>query len=485
MIIDNLKYIFLFYFFKNIYLIDIIDKKSVIYNNNFTIIENNLNYQIIIELNYNCNKQINYKFYNYYKTDFLISENNFTKDDIYTAYNYLKNHTCILDLFINPIIKDDKMITDEILKESNQENIIDEYDIIDDVNDNFNYDDDIIIFDEFKDNNTNPNRNDDDLLTFIKLKDSNKLYYYRIPNNEIKNISQITPSYIKSDIMNIEKFYKYTNYSGENMTIHYIDGGYYDHEDMNNIIKTSKFQCSNNIICNHGVWSLGIMAANDNNFGIRGIAPNANYVIYTLNNLLQVLKNAHVGDIVGASITYVENNIQIPLFCKTYFWKMIKKLLDKNIPVLLSAGNSNYDLSLINCPLQDKRTIISTACDKLSGKKLKFSNYNYNGFMFCNWGNNVLTTGSSKINNMNNGNISYNHNYSGTSSSNPLNVGLFALLQGYIKYKYNSILTIESLIKIFDKTSKKISKKNVGKHIDLFEAYKYLNNNFNKSIFIY
>lgn len=284
--------------------------------------------------------------------------------------------------------------------------------------------------------------------------------------------TQNTPNYIEDKIMNIRKFYNETNYRGKGMTVHYIDGGFYPHEDINNTHFNKKFNCTPDLNCNHGVWSIGVMAAADNGMGIVGIAPEANFILYSAHQLMDLLKNAKPGDIVGASMSVVLNKTNdMPLFCINSHWEVFERLLNKNIAVLVSAGNTNSDISKYNlCNKNDTRIVVSTACDHSTGKKLGFSSYNYQGSMFCNWGNNVETTGSSVMHNKINGTHSYNKKYSGTSSSNPINVGLFTLLQGYAKQN-GFIISLKSLVEIFKKTGKQISKKNVGKQIDLYAAY--------------
>lgn len=295
--------------------------------------------------------------------------------------------------------------------------------------------------------------------------------------------TQITPMYITDKKMNIEKFYEETNYKGKGMTIHYIDGGFYNHEDIKNSVVYKEFDCKTDLNCNHGVWSLGVIGSADNGYGFRGIAPEANIILYGSHQLSDILQNAKRGDIVGASMALTLNDTaDMPLFCLNSKWKIFEELLNRNVAVIVSAGNKNIDISKYElCDRNDTRPVVSTACDGVTGKKLGYSSYNYKGSMFCNWGRDVETAGSPILNDKTNGDKLYNPKYSGTSASNPINVGLFALLQGYLK-ENGILLSLDSLNNVFKKTGKEYSKKNVGKQIDLYAAYKYVKENVMKTV---
>lgn len=374
-------------------------------------------YILMLEYKNNCTSTKNdYKVIRFNDSSIGITEKNFTETDAQTAFNYFKTDECISSVLYDPITNEEVAEDmDSIMKDFPE---IDEEDV------------------------------------------------------------QVTPMYITDKKMNIEKFQNETNYRGKDMTIHYIDGGFYEHEDINNAHFNKEFKCTSDINCNHGVWSLGILGASNNNIGFVGIVPEAKVILYGAHQLTDILKNAKSGDIVGASMALTLNNTaDMPLFCLNSNWKIFEELLNRNVAVLVSAGNKNIDISKYElCDRNDTRVVVSTGCHNISGKKLGFSSYNYKGSMFCNWGINVQTTGPSTLNDRTNGEKSYFSKYSGTSSSNPINTALFALLQGYSK-KNGFLLSLNSMVKIFNLTSKQYSTKNVGKQIDLYEAYKFVKDN--------
>lgn len=170
---------------------------------------------------------------------------------------------------------------------------------------------------------------------------------------------------------------------GEGINVYVLDtAGDSNHKDLiENLIGGKNFTRSKykEDLNGHGTHCAGIIAASKNNIGMVGVAPKAKVF------LIKVL-----GDNGSGSFKDIENGLQFcldqlnssnpphiismslggngPLSGKSY--SIIKKLYEKNIPVICAAGNSGMEG--INYPAKYKETIAIGAYDE-NGRLANFS----------------------------------------------------------------------------------------------------------------
>lgn len=161
----------------------------------------------------------------------------------------------------------------------------------------------------------------------------------------------------------------WTRSKGEGVKIALLDAGWPFHTDLiNNILEVKDFVGPDSIekdIQNHSVSCAGIMVANDNAFGIVGVAPKA-VIIYG-----RVLKSNGSGSAIN-----IINGVDYAIRCKVdilslsfgarfihdALYEKIKEAYNKGIVIVSSAGNDKVEDS-INYPAKWEEVISVGAVD--------------------------------------------------------------------------------------------------------------------------
>ncbi len=203
-------------------------------------------------------------------------------------------------------------------------------------------------------------------------------------------------------------------------------------------------------IDSHDTKSVGIMAARDVGFGIRGIASRAKvgYSDSPMSDLLSLYNYLYPGDVIqigiqttGGSITGCQGPLcYIPMESQQAWFDGISAFTAKGVHVIQAAGNGNVDLDhaafarKFDRTFRDSGAIIVGAADPAVARRATFSTYG-SRVDSCSWGWNVVTTTlfGANADLLNRENASYTRSYSGTSSANPIVAGAVASLSGIAK----------------------------------------------------
>ncbi|QIG06704.1 S8 family serine peptidase [Proteus sp. ZN5] len=249
--------------------------------------------------------------------------------------------------------------------------------------------------------------------------------------------------------------------TGQLAVIRHIDFGVNSfHEDLQNkniTIVTNKGTTKEEILKNsHGTGSIGVISAEDNGFGMTGIAHSAKLYSYYIHQMSTVLSDSRPGDIV--SYEYCASNHEkkmVPASMYKSFWDTIYNLTQKGVIVLNTAGNANVNLS---DPSQfidygDNGGILVGACMPNDGSKAGFSNYGHSTSLVNSWGYEIATTGSGTLYIRNNDkSTAYSAKFNGTSGAAPLCAAALGLLQSHAK-SMGVMLTPESMRTLLKKSS--------------------------------
>lgn len=196
----------------------------------------------------------------------------------------------------------------------------------------------------------------------------------------------------------------------------------------------------------HDTSSVGIMGAEDNGFGITGIANQATFGYLDGNSLLyDVLDKLEAGDVVQigqqTSIGPIGNctsGCLVPIEVKDHFFADVKAATDKGIHVIQAAGNGNVNLDdpafkgRFDRKVKDSGAIIVGALSPSTAGKAGFSTYG-SRVDSASWGWDVVSTTTDGGNLWNEPNAEYTKTFSGTSSANPIVAGATASLSGVAK----------------------------------------------------
>lgn len=304
-----------------------------------------------------------------------------------------------------------------------------------------------------------------------------KVGNYPYAANEFCNLCQetiddITPSlyvfqtYLGPKGVNFDKYSKLTNnIDAEDTVIHWVDGGYIPHEDLNDediqyIVKRHR---NNNSFMdtNHCLASLGIIKAIRNNFGITGIASKAKIMVYGVFDFNEIFNYVKPGDIVGINIGFnilnktTKESIDYPVSEPAYMKYRIKKLLNLGVIVIAAAGNGNHNMSSDVFKDTYVKDLILVGSVNVDNSKTDFSNYNHPNLIISTWGYNLMTTGYGDLYYNQFKNSNYTTIFSGTSASTPIVTGIVASLQSYVKKNFNKFLTAADAIKIIENNTVK------------------------------
>lgn len=199
-----------------------------------------------------------------------------------------------------------------------------------------------------------------------------------------------------------------------------IDTGYSKHEDMvHNLIKGESCVPEESIEDGqgHGTAVAGVICAENNDFGIVGVAPKSTVVSVKALDSNGSGKNTWIVKALDYAIEYKPDVVCMSLGCPSPDSDMhdrIKKLYDLNIPVVCAAGNSG--VRGVDYPAAYEETIAVAAFDK-KGNIASFSAVG-NEVTLAAPGVDIYTTF------LDNGYVSMN----GTSFAAPFITGIICLL---------------------------------------------------------
>ena len=300
----------------------------------------------------------------------------------------------------------------------------------------------------------------------IKLLESNNIKQSAF--NLDKATTEVTPdlSYYQKYLdepyqgMNVRKAWAKEN-TGQLAVIRHIDFGVNSfHEDLQNkniTVVTNNGTTKEEILKNiHGTGSVGVISAENNGFGMTGIAHSAKLYSYYIHQMSTVLSDSRPGDIVSYEYcAWNHEKKMVPASMYKSFWDTIYNLTQKGVIVLNTAGNSNVNLS---DPSQfidygDNGGILVGACMPNDGSKAGFSNYGHSTSLVNSWGFQVATTGGGSLYNRDNDpTTTYTAKFNGTSSAAPLCASALGLLQSHAK-SMGVMLTPESMRTLLKKSS--------------------------------
>lgn len=241
--------------------------------------------------------------------------------------------------------------------------------------------------------------------------------------------------------MNVRNVWARDN-SGQGATVRHLDFGIYkDHQDFQGGNITVVSSRDENKDCNHGTASTGCIAAANNGFGVIGIAHSASFYFYDTDALHLIMEDSLPGDIVSLDIQFGFENGYVPAIMIKSWWDSIKNMTEKNVIVIMAAGNSGFKLNENRFPdYGNSGGVVIGACSSSTGRRLGFSNYGHYASTLNSWGEYVTTTGYGDLQDLAGNYRDYTDGYHGTSSATPLCAGALALLQAHAKKKNTLIV---------------------------------------------
>jgi len=239
----------------------------------------------------------------------------------------------------------------------------------------------------------------------------------KIANNDILNNEQLVPWGINKIISPFLR----SKFTGKGVKIAILDSGVnFKHPDFSSNIKNGYNVITPKALpiddCGHGTLVIGVIAAQDNKFGVVGIAPNA--AIYPV-KVLDQDGEGNIDDVIKGIDWCIDNNIQIINMSFAIkedspdLHNAIVKALHAGIIIVASANNSFG--GVVGYPASYEEVISVTAIDK----KLSIAKSSPQGKIdFSAPGVNIITTS----------NNCYYKECEGTSFATPYVSGIISLI---------------------------------------------------------
>jgi|GEM_PF-1673721 len=211
----------------------------------------------------------------------------------------------------------------------------------------------------------------------------------------------------------------------------------------------------------HGTAAIGITMAQDNGYGVTGIAPKCEGYFYSewttlgydrYNSVSDAVLNSRTGDIILLEMqtTGDGDTAFVPAEYNSTIWNLSKIATDAGIIVVAAAGNGNQNLDDSFYQSYMSRgdsgaIIVGAGSSDTTHIKISFSTYGSRVDLQA-WGENVMTTGyGSYAKYGDDENQSYASDFSGTSSASASAAGAAVLLQSYAKNNLNTLFTPEEM----------------------------------------
>jgi len=216
---------------------------------------------------------------------------------------------------------------------------------------------------------------------------------------------------------------------------------------------------------NHGTAVLSVLVAKDNGFGITGIVPAANALVFPTSTdkfkynpgraINRAAAQLQPGDIMLLEIqTWVCGTGEYgPAEWSQVVFDVVENATALGLIVVAPAGNGNVDLNQPACnglfdrQIRDSGVIIVGAGTAGSNSKTSFSSYGSRVDVQA-WGDrSVVTAGYGALYNPVAGDVHrmYTHSFSGTSSASPIVAGAAIAIQGALRASGNEQLDSYSM----------------------------------------
>lgn len=262
------------------------------------------------------------------------------------------------------------------------------------------------------------------------------------------------PGHVSGDIYGIDVEYAWSQgVTGAGVKLADIEWGMdYLHEDLtaNNFIEI--ISTTDHTYDDHGTAVVGIIAAHDNGFGMKGAMHDIDTVFglseirygrtYAISHSLSYLDSRDV--LVLEMQTGAQNGNFVPADWSQSVWNLINTATAAGIIVVAAAGNGNENLDDSYYDAYrargDHKGITVGAGTRNGRNKASFSTYG-SPVHVQGWGDwTVATTGYGALYN-GGSHATYTNSFSGTSSATPIVASAIVALQSYAKEQYNTILT--------------------------------------------
>lgn len=259
-------------------------------------------------------------------------------------------------------------------------------------------------------------------MSKIRFIPKEELYF---KTNSFQSLSQ-TQSWSHS-LIGINELWEVSDY-GKNIKIAVLDSGYSEHDDLKdswcleNCYDCTFMKDAKDYSCGHGIHVAGIISANNNSFGVVGVAPKSSIISIkvldsngsgSFNYIADGLRKAIdlKVDIINMSL----GTSQTPPFI---IHNLIKEAVSKGIIVVAASGN---DSKSVNYPAKYDEVIAVGALDQ--NKKICAFTSKDNTLDLLAPGSDIYST-------------FLNNSYSlmsGTSQASPFIAGLCALIKSALK----------------------------------------------------
>lgn len=302
--------------------------------------------------------------------------------------------------------------------------------------------------------------------------------------NDAYDEAQPTPDYealqtyldaptTKSKGMNIRSVWS-KQVTGKGTRVHFADGGLFaGHEDLRGTDRLRVISDQPNSDPAHGTASVGLLFAQPNGFGMKGICHDCELYLYDNRAIdrrkhnrtpADMLRHVRAGDIVAINRQSANINVLstfLPSLHERDWWDMCKALTARGAVVVNAACNGStqsladkgtsrgHGVDLSQWPYfqdhGDASTILVGACQSWDGKPHQYSNYGYRYRMLNAWGDSVATLGYGKLQDKQGDDRDYTDSYGGTSSATPLVTGALSLIQSYAMRQHHIYLNADQM----------------------------------------
>lgn len=254
------------------------------------------------------------------------------------------------------------------------------------------------------------------------------------------------------------------NVSGQNIRIHLADERIdAEHEDIINSV-TVEGSGSTGF---EGTSNTGIIRANNNGFGVTGIAFNSNLFIYSSNNINAIFNHLRPGDIVVINsyiIDFTDELVFFPIVHNNAGWDSVSRMVSAGAVVVFSSGEVfdlgsppgiNLRQSNIFRNWGDSGAIMACGCSPNNGRRSHETNYNlYN--MVNAWDEGVTSIGGWGryliFNEPPRPHRNYTNNASYTSASAAQVAAAMALIQSYARLRYGVVFNTADMLSVIEIT---------------------------------